>query len=554
MRKFLILLLCCMLFVTTVYADNAAASVQTNAAVASDGSCQISMSMTLRLDEPVSGLMLALGSDVSSVRVNGSSADLKRSGGITSVKLDGAVAGLTGNVSVTVSFTTNSVISVDEEGKQLLTVPLLYGLPYPVEQMSFAITMPGEFDAVPTFLSGYHDQDIESSITSAISAAGVTGTVNTTLKDHETLFMTLQAPEGMFPQALAAGGSVQFDITAMWVCGALALAYWLLTMACAPRFPKDRSAAPEGVTAGAVGCYLAHKKADLTMMVVTWAQLGYLLIHLNENGRVMLHKKMEMGNERSSFERRAFRDLFVKASMIDTSGYRYARLREKTAAASRRHHWGYEKRSGNPYVLRILGCGIGLFAGLAMGDSMTTAPAWRVLLMILMAGVVTLGCWYMHSGTGLLRLRGRTERIVSAVWAGVILILGAVSGCMGFAVVTVCANLLIGLLAANTGKRTENGKRTRDEILGLRRYMRRVSGQELMRIIRANPDYFYELAPYALALGVDRQFARRFGRVRQPQCVWLVTDMGGAVTAAEWNALLRDAVDAMNNFQQRPFR
>ena len=49
------------------------------------------------------------------------------------------------------------------------------------------------------------------------------------------------------------------------------------------------------------GSRLTFTGADLTMMVFSWAQLGYLVIHLDDNGRVMLHKRMDMGNERSSF-------------------------------------------------------------------------------------------------------------------------------------------------------------------------------------------------------------------------------------------------------------
>ena len=62
------------------------------------------------------------------------------------------------------------------------------------------------------------------------------------------------------------------------------------------------TAAPAGLTAGELGSRLVHKGADLTMMVLSWAQLGYLLITMDESGRVFLHKRMEMGNERSAFD------------------------------------------------------------------------------------------------------------------------------------------------------------------------------------------------------------------------------------------------------------
>lgn len=552
MRRILALIVCCLLLSTIVYAENAATGVQTNVTVASDGSCQVSISMTVRLESGVSGLTLPLGEDVSSVRLNGSLAGTTTSDGITHVKLNKLTKNVTGTIPINVTYTINSVVTADETGKQTITVPLLYGFAYPVETLNFTVTLPNSFHTVPTFLSGYHEQDIESSIQSTVNGATVTGTVTEPLKDHETLVMVLVAPEGMFPPARAAGGSLVFDAVGMWICIALAFVYWLLTMSCWPRFPIRRSTAPEGVTAGTVGCYLVHGGADLTMMVLSWAQLGYLLIHVDENGRVLLHKKMEMGNERSVFENRTFKSLFVKGSMLDATGYRYARLCEKTAALSARQSWGTEKRSGNPRLLRLLGCCVGLFAGIALGDSLTTSPVWRVILMIVLGFLTAVASWYIQGGMHILHLRSKLELILSLSLCGLLLGLSAFAQCLPYCLTSVIANLFIGLLSAYSARRTETGNRIRDEILGLRRYMKKVTKPELLRILRSNPDYYYELAPYALALGVDKQFAKRFGAVRQPNCTWLVNGMGSAPTATEFYPLLREAADAMNDLQKRP--
>ena len=552
MRKLIALLLCCLLFVTTAYADNAASTVQTNATVSADGSCQVSLSMSIRLDSPVRELELPLGTDISSVRLNGSAANLRTSGGVTRVSLNKLTRNVVGNVAVMVTFTVNQAVTLDENGRQIITVPLLYGFTYPVEQMSFSVTMPSAFDTVPTFLSGYHQQDIESSITATTSGATITGTVNTSLKDHETLIMTLEAPQGMFPPTRTAGGTLPFDMWAMIVCGVLALVYWLCTMSCLPRFPRRSTTPPEGITAGNVGSYLVHRSADLTMMVITWAQLGYLLIHLDENGRVMLHKKMEMGNERSAFEGRIFRNLFGKGTMIEATGYRYARLCENTAALSARIAWGYKPKSGNPRLLRLIGCGLGLFAGIAIGDCITNSAAWRTLLMIFLSMGGSVASWYIQEGFQHLHLRDRWPIIGTVVLSAAFLVLGFLSNTIFYALGAVLGSLLIGYLAAYSGRRTDNGIQIRSELLGLRRHMKDVSKTELMRILQTNTDYYYELAPYALAMGVDKIFAQRFGHLRQPACNWLIADLGSTNTALEWYPILRDVVKAMDNLQKRP--
>ena len=309
----------------------------------------------------------------------------------------------------------------------------------------------------------------------------------------------------------------------MGVLGGLALLYWLAFLSSLPGFPIRRSTPPVGANAGTVGCHLVHKGADLSMMVLSWAQLGYLFIHLDDHGRVMLHKKMEMGNERSSFEGRTFRELFGKNTVVDATAYRFARLSERVATTSARFSWGMKRSSGNAGVLRILGCGVCLFAGVAIGDSLTASPAWRVIFMLLLGAAGAVAGWYIQKGMQFLRLRDRLELWVSLGCCVAFVAMGYAAGCPVYGWCAVGGQCLVGLLAANSGRRTENGKRIREEFLGLRRYMCKVSKSELMRILRSNPDYYYAIAPYALAMGVDKQFAKRFGSLRLSGCTWMLS-------------------------------
>ena len=91
------------------------------------------------------------------------------------------------------------------------------------------------------------------------------------------------------------------------------------------------------------------------------------------------------------------------------------------------------------------------------------------------------------------------------------------------------------------------------QALGLRRYLKTVSRADLQRILRSNPDYYYNLAPYALALGVDQRFAKNMGGMRLGSCPYLTTLMDGHMTALEWSRLLRAAVNTLDERQSRIF-
>ena len=543
MRRFVALILCIFLFAVPAHAANAAASVSTTAVVNENSACTVTIEADIRLDEPAKGLKFPLGTDIDSVTLNGSPAPLKQSGGITSVDLS-HLDGKMGLFSCTISYTVNSVVAADENGKQLITVPLLYGFPYPVEQMSFSVTMPSEFKTVPSFHSGYHGQDIERQMSASITGTVISGSVQE-LKDSETLFLKLAAPEGMFPASRTFGGSLGFDAAAMAVCAALALLYWLFTMRCLPRFSQRRATAPEGICAGQLRSYLIRRPADLPLMVLQWAQLGYLIIHLDDNGRIFLHKKMDMGNERSSFELRCFRDLFGRKRMMDVSGYRFQKVCDKAAALSRRQSNGYRSPKGSERLFRLISCLLGLFAGIAMGDTVSTDHYWRLIIMGALGAAGFFLCWFIQDGMYCLHLRSKASLKLGLVAAGIVLAAGFVCRCPGYAAGAVAWNLLAGLMAAYGGLRTENGERIRGEILGLRRYMRSVGKTEVRRILASNRNYYFELAPYALALGVDKTFAEKFGGSRLPACTWLVTGIDSR-TAPEWHQQLREVYKLMN--------
>ena len=554
MRRIIALILCFLLLTTTVYAENAISNASATGSVHASGSCQITLTATIRLDSPVKDLVFPLGTDVSGVSLNGGNAGLTKINGVNCVKLN-HLENQTGVFPVTIHYTVNSVVFTDEETqKQTITVPLLYGFKYPVEQMSFSVSLPGEFTDEPEFYSGYHEQDIERSITYSVSGTTISGSVNTQLKDSETLFLTLDAPEGMFPRTRAAGGTLVFDAWAMGICAALAIVYWLLTMRRLPRFPIYRSTPPDGVSAGLVSSYLVRKPADLTMMVVHWAQMGYLIMHLDDNGRVILHKKMEMGNERNSFERRCYSNLFGKKQVVDASSYRYARVYDNTVRASARYSAGFRKNSGNPLIFQILATFVGLFAGIAMGDLITTAPAWRIIWMMVFGTLVPLGVWQIQSAVFSLHLMDKSALIYGIIFG--VAILGScliVPKALVYALIAVLWGILAGVLGSFGGMRTENGNRVCGDLVGLRRYMRRVTRAELNRIMRSNPGYYYELAPFAMAMGVDRKFAKQFENLHIPACDWLVTGMNSPKTAQEWYPLLREAVESMNVLTKRPF-
>lgn len=542
---FLVLLAC------PAFAATTATGSTLSAAVSSDGSCQVTLDVQLHLETPGDGLTFPLPRSARGVTLNGNSARTSRSGDLLLVKLDGLLGGVTGDFTLRLQYSLPNVVSYNDAGKLMLELPLLSGFSYPVDAMTFSISLPAEVSGKPVFTSGYYQQGIETELYYNVVGTTISGTVLSQLKDQESLHMSLEVSAEVFPQDITAQWSVGIAEIGMIVLAVLAVLYWSFFLRCAPFLRRRCAQPPEGCTAGEIPCSLTGQGADLTMMVLSWAQLGYILIHLEDSGRVTLHKRMEMGNERSAFEVRVFRNLFGKRRTIDGTGYHYAILCRKAASAPGDIQDLFRRVSGNPKLFRYLCAGIGLLGGISLGLAIAGDAILGILLVILLAVFGAVSAWFIQNWVSGLHLRNKLALLVGLGLCAVWLLLGLVSGLMNVAGCVVAAQLICGLAFAYSGRRTPLGRRMASEILGLRSYLRKLSPQDAKRLLRSDPEYFFSLAPYAIALGVGRPFAAAFGGKRLTACPYLTTGMDGHMTAAEWYQIMLRAVTSLDARQLR---
>ncbi len=550
MRRFAAMLTALILMVAltvSVSAATGASGLNSFATVSADGSCQVSLALTLHIEQTVDKLYFPIPADATGVTLNGSRVSAPKDGDIRRVNLAKALKGLVGDVSVNIHYSLHDVIHATEAGTLQLELPLLSGFGYTVETMAFSVTLPGQVDTLPAFSSGYHQARIEEDITYSVDGAVISGVSLKALKDHETLSMTLVVSEEMFPQSIAQLQDYSMGTAAMGICAGLALVYWLIAMFHLPVRRQESAEPPQGYNAGQLGCIVAGQGVDLSLMVLSWAQLGYVLIQVDRHQRVLLHKRMDMGNERGEFEQRCFKKLFGKREIVDTSGHGYAQLclmiAKKPAGVQELMH----ARTGNPKVFRVLASGIGLFGGASLAVALADGAALQGFLIFLLglAGAVS-GWMIQGAGIGML-LADRRKCLPGLVLGGIWLLLSLFAGAFTLGFWMVLGLLLAGVLLGWGGRRTALGRQILSQTLGLRKYLRSADKKRLAELCRTDSDYFFRLAPYAMALGADKAFAKRFGKLRLEGCPYLTTGMDPHMTAAQWNRLLRTTVDAMND-------
>lgn len=537
------ILLCALGLCIPASARSSAQHMSCDAVVGKDGGCDVTIRATVVFDDTVSDPSFPIPAAATNVSLNGSTVNPSVREQFAMVNLRNITGSGAGTYSLTIAYRLNGAVAAQEDGSMLLTLPLLCSFRYPVDSLTVTVTLPGEITGTPTLISGYYQDNTAGLLDTQVSGSSITISSKQVLLDHETLTMTLPVDEQMFPVTAAAARVLNVMDFAILAVVVLALAYYLLALR--PAMPKKilRSTSPDGITAGHIPLWMTGGSVDLSMLVVSWAQLGYLRIQVEKDGRVLLHKRMEMGNERSLFENRCYKNLFGRRLTVDGTGEHYARLVRSVAKGGPRPREVYRPSSGNPYIFRALCALAALLSGISLAGAFAPHSGFLRFLLATMTTVMALA---IQSGSRGLVLRNKLPLWIGTGCAILWLVLGICSGEWLVPLLMVLFQFLSGLAAAFGGKRSELGQQALVQILGLRKFMCSVPKQELQRLLNTNPGYFHELIPYALALGVDGIFARRFGRLRLPECSYLICPDRTQMTAAEWADTLRGAVQKLD--------
>ncbi len=549
MRRIITVILAVLLVAAAAVGASAVSvtKLESYSTVSQDSECQVTIIATVHVDRVTEGLTFPVPTQATAVTLNGSRVAAKKTDTARLVSLDKVLKGMTGDFTLTINYTLPDVVHTNEIGALELQIPLLAGFAYPIEVMNFSVTLPAAADGLPAFESGYHQANIERDISYHISGATITGSFTEALKDHETVTMRLTVDDEMFPQGLADIQDFTFGLVAMGICAGLALLYWLLGLRFWPLRRIRTTQPPYGYTAGEMGSILHLEGIDLHLTVLSWAELGYILIKTDRHGKVVLHKRMDMGNERKEAEQQLFKKLFGRRNVVDTASHAYAALCRTAAGKPMGIRELVHPHSASARIFRVLASGIGLFGGVSLAIAIGSGALLQGLLIFLLGILGGVSGWYIQGIGNCLVTPNRPRLILCLSLCGVWLLLGLISGAFRVAAWMVAGLLVAGLLLAFGGRRTAQGREIYGQVFGLRRHLRRVDEAQLQTLCAEDPDYFFTVAPYAMALGVGKAFAKRFGGIRLSGCPYLTSGMDAHMTASEWLTRMEKTVDSMDD-------
>ena len=557
-RVLFMLLFAVLLLPLRAQAASAATRLDYTATINVDGEALVSLTLNLHLEAINQNLTYPLPGTATNITVNGASPATNKSGSLTIVSLARVTGGQPGDYVVTISYSLPKVVTVAmktdplNKSKQIvdkdnlkLELPLLSGFAYPISAMNYTITLPGEFTSTPDFYSTYQQNGLASELNLLYNGNMLTGSSKSGFNDHESVYMTMMLPPDMFPGVSTYQRTGNPELVPMGILAGTALLYWLLFLRTFPARRESCTIPPEGITAGELDCRLFLKGADLTTMVLCWAQLGYILIQV-DGRRVLLHKRMDMGNERSLFEVRTFRSLFGDRRVVDASSLAYAKTLRKAKSMIPGENTICRSTERQRNIYRYLLCVSQVFCGICMAMNMTSILALQILLSLLFGALAVVTAWQLHKVAYCTIGRDKTGLITAGVSLLVWLIIGLIAKVVWISLAECAGQILLGFPAAWGGRRSEVNRHEVAQLRGLKHYLAHMPAEDVQRLLAADSSYYFRMAPYAMALGVLHPFTLAFGKRKLPQCPYIVTRVQGSRKAEDWETLLKDLTSRMD--------
>ena len=571
MTRFLAILMCLILVFGLCVSVSAAEvtgtraySVNYFATVSADGRCDITSTITLHVDAPQETLVYPIPLTASNVALNGSPVLTEKTEQARLVDLNKVLGGMSGDFSFTVTYSIHSAVdpivteatSSEETDtvapkKLRLELPMLSGFAYPIDELQFSVNLPGMVTQNPNFISGYHQANIEKDLAYSASGGNIAGRSWTALKDHETLTMYLDAPAEMFPQTRAELPAMDSILVLIGIVVGLALLYWFCFLRNFLPIQEYPPVAPEGFGAGQLSTILTMAGADLNLMVFSWAQLGYVVLRMDRKGRVCILKRMDMGNERTAFEQKCFYHLFSRRDMVDTTTMVYQRMFQSVSLQKPATQLFRRRGTGSVKIFRFFMAVAGLLSGTCFGILLGNMLDYGWIFMLVLSVVGLICSWHIQFWPQGVFLHHRSRIWVAGILCIMWIALGIAIGSIGLSILVVLIQILAGFLAAFGGRRTEEGRMAMGQVLSLRHYLRKLTPKQIQQLCRENPECFFDMAPYAMALGSERLFARQFGKSRLPVCPYIQISNARGLTAQQWSQTMRHILDGMSSRQRK---
>lgn len=425
----------------------------------------------------------------------------------------------------------------------------------PIGKFTFSITFPSPISADSISLTrGFWGSTTAQGLGWQLSDDGTVLTGESTrLEPGEAITVRVELPEGYFVarKDWQAVYRIVFLILSI-VLVALAWYFWYAygrdkDLIIVPRFE-----APEGMSPLDVGYIIDESldPRDVTSMIFYWADKGCLTIV--EDGKKFSFIKGHDPKNASRHEMQIFNAFFssgtngvVKTTDLEGRFFQaYQKLKKTVDSHYRGERALASTRSRNKAALTTLfmlvpAIGYALILTgnyLGPGTLVLAAVAIGVSIPLLLITHVMMRSWHIRKAVG--KLFWPLVFLFVLVFGWVFLIVtgwivdSPMDDILFGATLVMLSNAPLGFLAIVTKQRSDYGRQRLEEVLGFRDFIEKVEIDELKRMIDSDPNYYYHMLSFAIVLGLEKKWAKKFDSITLEPPNWYVG------THTVWNTMV----------------
>ena len=477
---------------------------------------------------------------VSDINVSGDEYEVETSNGFKNIRIGNPDRWVTGFKSYTITY------KVSTQDKRLEHFDLLYwdilsaDVQVPIENLEFRIDYPQSVDREPYLYSGAMGSIGNDYIDFSFDGTTLSGQNHTVIPSYTAVTVEHILPIDYFSYPVAP--NFGFSGMIMMAAGAV-LAYFAFL-----KFGRDdvltivpNTRPMPGYSSAQIG-YIYDNQAtnrDIISLIIEWASKGYLKIIQDEEKKsaILLERLQDIPTSYPDYEQQFFNNLFKTGDLVSISSlknkFHSYLTKALTSLASyfrqpQRRLKEYRSLSMKILFTIITPLLLSLYFVLRGYQYFLHLEFALIYLLIpIIASFV-----YSILFVILFSLFGLKSNTVKGVLFGIFLLFGFVFfffmeshfrliGAMDFYTVAAIVAFIIMLLAtAFMDKRTPYGNEMLGHVLGLKQFIEMAEKEELEMLVYDDPEYFYEVLPYAYVLGVSNIWSKQFEDIAVPQPSW----------------------------------
>lgn len=273
---------------------------------------------------------------------------------------------------------------------------------------------------------------------------------------------------------------------------------------------------------------------DITSMIFYWASKGYLKINLeNKNNPTLIRIVQNLPEGTSNYEKILYEGLFRSgdAVKINSLANKYYTSVDRAKVEIN------AKTRGKLYKTWtcVLSIALAVVAGLILGFTpLILAFAQISYTLLFPVGFIAIIPAVIINvfAQGLMTLRYKMKPLTfKLMWVAVGLICAVVAAfylLIPSAIMEIWAKLLLGLVCMATAavsaimvSRTQNYNEQLGEILGFREFIKLAEKDQLEAMLEENPQFYYNVLPYAQVLGVSDIWTEKFANITIEPPQWM---------------------------------